>query len=334
MSNEKFTVYHIGSRPSGDLEDARTELGTVGARLVELPFLDTEEEIIESASDADGLIILHAPVGRAVLTALKRCKVVMRTGVGVDTIDVEAATDLGVAVVNVPDMWSREVANHALALLLACNRRLLTLDRTVRSGQWSPGIPPPVGSLHGETLGIAGMGRQGCALAQRAAAFEMELLGYDPYIPDSVFQQYRVTRVEFDELLRRSDYVSIHCPLTPDTHHLVDEDALKAMKPTAYLINTARGPIVDEQALIRALQEGWIAGAGLDVLEEEPPSPDSPLLRMDNVVLTPHAAYYSDAALGALPARCGQEVARVLTGRMPLHLFNPQVAKHLGLSTE
>ena len=334
MSDRNLTVYYIGVRDSDDLKDTRVELEGIGARLKLLPFLTSEDEIIQQTRDADGLIVVNAPITRRVLTALKRCKVLVRTGMGLDTVDLDAATDLGVAVVNVPDLWVREVANQALTLLLACNRKLLSLDREARSGKWRVRIPPPVGSLHGETLGIVGLGRVGSALARRAAALEMELLACDPYISDSVFDEHGVTSVSFDQLLERSDYISVHCPLTPETRHMFDGDALRRMKSTAYLINTARGPIVDQAALTRALQEGWIAGTGLDVLEEEPPRPGDPLFSLENVVVSPHVGHYSDAARQGLPRRCGQEVARVLTGRMPLYLVNDQVTERLGLRSD
>ena len=334
MSNNKYTVYRIGVHARDLLEPERLELERVGARHVVLDKLEGEEELIEKARDADGLIVVDSPVNRRVMAAMKRLKVVLRTGVGVDVIDVDAATELGVAVISVPDLWIREVANHALALLLACNRKLRLLDNAVRSGDWLPIIPPPVGSLHGETLGLVGLGRIGGALARRAAAMEMSILAHDPYLPASVFDELGVESVSFDDLLGRSDYVSIHSPRTDETSHLFGEEAFTRMKPTAYLINTSRGPIIDEAALIEALQEGRIAGAGLDVLEKEPPDPDNPLLKMDNVVLTPHSSYYSDAAIAELPVRCGQEVARVLTGRRPINLVNPEVLEKLPLAAE
>ena len=332
MPDYRFTVFRIGFTSREALEPERAELEKIGARYVALPRLGTEEEVMEQARDADGLIIMDSPVTRRVLTSLKDCKVVLRTGVGVDTIDLDAATELGVAVVNVPDLWIREVANHALALLLACNRKLLRHDRAIRSGKWEAITPAPVGSLHGETLGLVGLGKIGREMARRASALGLDLLAFDPHIEPSVFQQFDAVPVPFDELLGRSDYVSVHCPRTDETFHMFDEDAFRRMKPTAYIINTARGPIVDEAALARALQEGWIAGAGIDVVEQEPPAPDNPLLKLENVILTPHTAYHSDPALAQLPARCGQEVARVLTGRMPLNLVNPEVLEKLPLS--
>ncbi len=168
-------------------------------------------------------------------------------------------------------------------------------------------------------------------MARRAAGFDMKVVASDPYVPEGRFGELQMTGVPLDVLLETSDYVSVNCPLTAETRHLVNGEALRRMKPTAYLINTARGPVVDEVALIRALQEGWIAGAGLDVLEEEPPQADSPLLSMTNVVLSSHVGHFSDASMARRPRRYGEEVARVLTGRMPLHLVNPQVREVLPL---
>ena len=334
MAEYRYTVFRSGVHESDILERERTELERIGARQVVLPPMQSEDEFIEKTRGADGLIVVDERIPRRVLESWDRCKVVLRTGVGVDTVDVDAATELGIAVVNLPDLWSREVANHAVALLLACNRRLRLLDKAVRVGGWSSLSPGGMGSLHGESLGLVGLGRIGRAMARRAAAFEMDLLAYDPYAEPSVFDDLGVASVPFDELLHRSDYVSIHCPRTDETFHMFDEETFRQMRPTAYLINTARGPIVDQAALMRALQEGWIAGAGLDVLEREPPGAVDPILRMENVILTPHSGFYSDAAMRELPVRCGQEVARVLTGRMPLNLVNPEVLDRLPLVPE
>ena len=331
MSEQRLTVVRVGVHDEKALEPERSEIERIGARYVVLPLLFTEQEMVEQTSGADGLVIVDSPVTHRVLAASPNCKVVVRTGVGVDTVDVDAATELGVAVVNVPDLWVREVANHAMALLLACTRRIVTFDRWVRSGKWQFTIPSPAGSIHGETLGLVGLGKIGRNMATRAAAFGLELVAYDPYVEPDVFEEYRVAPVSFDELLSRSDYVSIHSPLTDETRRMFDEAAFRSMKPSAYLINTARGPIVDQAALTRALCEEWIAGAGVDVYEEEPPDSEDPLMSLDNVVLTSHTAWHSDPALAQLPGRCGQEVVRVLTGRMPLNLVNPEVLEKLPL---
>jgi D-3-phosphoglycerate dehydrogenase / 2-oxoglutarate reductase len=241
-------------------------------------------------------------------------------------IDVPAATERGIIVVNIPDIWVREVANHAMGLLLAWNRKIITLNGEVKSGVWQSRVPGPTGSLHGETVGVVGFGNIGKAFARRVGAFETHVIAYDPYVDNGQFEALGVERVfSLGELAVRADYVSVHTLLNAETRHLINEAFLRQMKPTACLINTSRGPVVDEQALIRALQERWIAGAALDVREQEPATGDSPLSHMDNVILTPHAAYFSTPAVARVPQRCGEEVARALTGQRPLHVVNPEV---------
>ena len=331
MTDTTFTVYYVGHTPGADHSDTIEELDKVGAELTLLPRLEDEDEIIEQARDADALIVVESPITRKVLSSLDKCTAVLRTGVGFDCIDVPAATDNGIAVINVPDLWTREVANQAMMLLLAANRKLLEQESSVRENRWSPRISAPVGPLHTETVGVVGLGRIGSAFARRIAAFEVELIAHDPFISDDAFEAVGAERVSFDELLERSDYISVHTPLDEGTHHLIDEEALRKMKPNAILINSSRGPVVDEGALIIALQEGWILGAGLDVLEQEPPDPDNPLLGMGNVVLTPHAAHYSELSMELRPRRYGVEIAAVLDGRKPVNLVNPQVLEVLPL---
>ena len=328
MPDTELTVYSLGG---GNRQDTIDELEKVGARLVLLPRLESEDEVIEQASDADALIVIESPITRRVLSSFDHCKAVLRTGVGFDCVDVPAATDNGIAVINVPDLWTREVANQAMMLLLAANRKLQEQERSVRENRWNTMISAPVGPLHTETVGIVGLGRIGSAFAQRIKGFEVNLIAYDPFISDEAFEEVGARSVSFDELLAESDYISIHMPLDDGTYHLIDEDALKKMKPNAILINSSRGPVVDEAALIKALQEGWILGAGLDVLEKEPPDEDNPLLTMDNVVLTPHAAHYSELSMELRPRRYGIEIAAVLDGRKPMNLVNPQVLEVLPL---
>jgi D-3-phosphoglycerate dehydrogenase len=209
---------------------------------------------------------------------------------------------------------------------LAWNRQIPTLDSQVKRGVWQSALPGPAGALHGETVGIVGFGNIGRAFARRVAALETQVIAYDPYVDDAQFATLGVERVSsLGELAARSDYVSIHTLLNAETRHLINEAFLRQMKPTACLINTSRGPVVDEQTVIRALQEKWIAGAALDVREQEPAAPDSPLVHMENVILTPHAAYFSTPAVAQVPRRCGEEVARALTGQRPLHVVNPEV---------
>jgi D-3-phosphoglycerate dehydrogenase len=246
--------------------------------------------------------------------------------VGYDVIDVPAATELGVIVVNIPDIWIREVANHALALLLAFNRKIVALDRRVHSGAWGGGVPGAfTGSVHGETVGIVGLGNIGSAFARRVAALETTVIACDPYVSDAHFAKLGVECVTLEQLAERADYVSVHTLLNEETHHLIGEAFFKRMKPTAILINTSRGPVVDEKALTRALEARQLAGAALDVWETEPVAADNPLLKMDNVIATPHAAYFSSPAVAQVPRRCGEEIARVLTGQRPLNVVNPEV---------
>ena len=325
MTDRSYHVYVIQGRGQRDYADCEAALARVPARTTVLPFIGDADEVIARTRDADALVVSASPVTRSVLGALEGLKAVVRTGVGYDVIDVPAATELGVVVVNVPDLWVREVANHALALLLAWNRKLLTLDSRVRNGAWNSTIPGGAGSLHGETVGIVGLGNIGTAFARRVAALETTVIASDPYVSHAHFAGLGVERVSLETLAERSDYVSVHTLLNAETHHLIGEAFFRRMKPTALLINTSRGPVVDEAALIRALHDKRLAGAALDVWEQEPVAPDNPLLRMDNVVATPHAAYFSTAAVAQVPRRCGEEVARVLTGQRPLHVVNPEV---------
>ena len=324
MTDRTPHVYVIQGRTERDYADCQAAVAP--ARLTTLSFLDREDEVIGRARDADALIVSSTPVTRGVMSALEGLKVVVRTGVGYDVIDVPAATDLGVVVVNVPDIWVREVANHALALLLAWNRKVITLDENVHAGKWGGGVPGAwTGSLHGETVGIVGLGNIGSAFARRVAVFETKVIAHDPYVDDARFRELGVERVSLEALAERSDYVSVHTLLNEETRHLIGEAFFKRMKPTAILINTARGPVVDELALTQALREKRLAGAALDVWEREPVAADNPLLGMDNVIATPHAAYFSSPAVAQVPRRCGEEVARVLTGQRPINVVNPEV---------
>jgi len=320
-------VYVVHGRGAQrDYADAQAAVAHVPAQVITLPFIGDEDGMIAALRDADAVIIAASPVTRAVMSACEGLKVVVRTGVGYDVIDVPAATELGVVAVNVPDIWVREVANHALALLLAFNRKIIALDRQVHAGAWGGGVPGAfTGSLHGETVGIVGLGNIGSAFARRIAAFETTVIAHDPYVDDAHFKTLGVERVSLEQLAERADYVSVHTLLNEETRHLIGEAFFKRMKPTAVLINTSRGPVVDEQALTRALEAKRLAGAALDVWEKEPVDPANPLLKMENVIATPHAAYFSSPAVAQVPRRCGEEIARVLTGQRPLNVVNPEV---------
>ena len=326
MPTTPYKVYVIQGRATRDYADCQAALAHVPATMTALPFIADEEGVVAQTRDADAIVVSSSPITRRVMSAAEGLKAVIRTGVGYDVVDVPAATELGVIVVNIPDIWIREVANHAVALLLAWNRKILTLDRQVHAGVWNSSVPgAQTGALHGETVGIVGLGNIGSAFARRVAAFEMKVIGCDPYVDDARFAALGVERVSLEALAERSDYVSVHTLLNAETRHLIGEKFFRRMKRTAILINTSRGPVVDEEALARALAEKRLAGAALDVWEEEPIAKDNPLLTMDNVIATPHAAYFSTAAVAQVPRRCGEEAARVLTGQRPLHVVNPEV---------
>jgi D-3-phosphoglycerate dehydrogenase len=326
MTDKIQQVYVIQGRGQRDYSDCQTALAQLHARVTLLPFIATEEEVIARTRDADALVVTSSPISRKVMSALEDLKVVVRTGVGYDVIDIPAATELGVVAVNIPDVWVREVANHTMALLLAWNRKIITLDRNVHAGSWGAGIPGAwTGSVYGETVGIVGLGNIGSAFARRVAAFEASVIAHDPYVDDAHFKALGVERVSLETLAERADYVSVHTLLNAETRHLINEAFLRRMKPTAMLINTARGPVVDEQALAQALTEKRLACAALDVWEHEPVASDNPLLRMDNVIATPHAAFFSSSAIARVPRRCGEEVARALTGQQPLNVVNLEV---------
>jgi len=326
MTDQAFHVYVVRGRGERDYADCQAAIAHVPARMTSLPFIGDENELIARTRDADAMVVVSSPMTRNVMSALEGLKTVVRTGVGYDVIDVPAATELGVIVVNIPDLWVREVANHALALLLAWNRKILTMDRQVHAGVWGGGVPGAhTGALHGETVGIVGLGNIGSAFARRVAAFETNVIACDPYVDDTRFAALGVERASLEALAERSDYVSVHTLLNAESRYLIGEAFFRRMKPTAILINTSRGPVVDERALARALEAKRLAGAALDVWEEEPIAPDNPLLKMDNVIATPHAAYFSSAAVAQVPRRCGEEIARVLTGQRPLNVVNPDV---------
>ncbi|MDR5694536.1 MAG: C-terminal binding protein [Armatimonadota bacterium] len=306
--------------PSLDIE--REILGAIGAELVPMQ-ATSEEEILEAARDADGLLVCYAPVTRRVIEGLRKCRIIARYGIGVDNVAVDAAAERGIIVTNVPDYCIEEVSDHALALLLACARRISYLDRKVRSGRWEAKDAVPIFRLRGQVLGLVGFGKIPRNLAKKAKALGLEVIAYDPYIGAADMEAQGVEKVELETLLRRADFVSIHTPLTAETRGLIGEAQLRMMKPTAYLINTARGPIVKESALVRALQEGWIAGAALDVLETEPPPRDHSLFALDNVILTPHVGFYSEESLRELQRKAAEEVARVLTGQSPRYPVTP-----------
>jgi D-3-phosphoglycerate dehydrogenase len=299
-----------------DVPQERAILEAVGAELVR-ERLSSEDELIVGLADADVILTQYARLTARVIETLDRCKGIVRYGVGYDTVDLDAATRKGIYVCNVPDYGTDEVSDHAVTLLLTIARKVIPLAQGVQAGIWSLEHIKPVWRLRGRTLGIVGLGRIGAMTAAKAQAFGIRVIAYDPLRSEPYFAERRVESVELDELLRTSDYVSLHAPLTEHTYHLIDDRTLALMQPTAFLVNTARGGLVDAEALGRALREGRLAGAAIDVTETEPIPRDSPLLGLENCVITPHAAWYSDESSAALQRLAGEEAARLLLGEPP-----------------
>jgi D-3-phosphoglycerate dehydrogenase len=289
---------------------------------------DTPEEFAEGARDADALMTSWGiRIDKKIIECLEKCVVIGVSSVGVDMVDVEAATEAGIVVTNVPDVFIEEVADHAMMLLLDVAKMTRQMTQLVTHNEWSRGRPllSQRPRLMGQTLGFYGFGNVAHTTARRAKPFGLHLLAHDPYVSELEISGQGAEPVSFHELLERSDFISIHAPHNPETERAFNADALRRMKPTAILINTARGSLVDEPALIEALREGVIAGAGLDVLEHEPPAPDNPLLFMENVVVTPHVASATTRMRPASRRRAGREVATVLRGRWPMSCVNPSV---------
>ena len=282
----------------------------------------TPEEIIGAGREAHILISQYTPISARVFAALPQVLGAIRYGKGYDSIDVESATSAGVWVVNLPDYCDEEVAEHAIGLVLCLNRKLCAMDRAVREGRWGVSAFKPILPLLGQTLGIVGLGRIGRVVANRALDLGMRVLAHDPYQSDEGIAGRGLRPVGLQELLAMSDFVTLHVPLTPETEHMMGLARFRQMKPTAYLVNTSRGKLVDESALLRALDEGLIAGAALDVLEQEPPAPDNPLLRDHRVILTPHASWYSEASEERIHRIPAEEACRILSGQEPIGAVN------------
>lgn len=274
----------------------------------------TEEEVIAVASDCDALICQFAPITRRVIESLKNCRVIVRYAIGVDNIDLKAAEDHGIYVCNVPDYSVDEVSNQAIALLLDCAKKLTYLANQVKQGNSSYTVVKPLYRIAGKTLGLVGFGRIPQLVAKKMAGFGVDIITYDPYVNETAAEALNVTPVSLEELLQRSDYISVHCPLMDSTRHMFNKEAFQKMKPTAIFVNTARGGVVKEEDLVWALENGIIAMAGLDVTETEPVSVDNPLLKLPNAVVTPHAAWYSEEAVETLQRMVAEEVVRALKG--------------------
>lgn len=307
--------------PSLDIE--RRILADAGAELV-VAETGEADELMALAVGVDAILTNWKRVPPEALDAAPGCLLVSRYGVGLDNIPVDHATELGILVTNVPDFCLQEVSDHAMALVLACARRVVTFSRATRGGVWDLAAGRGLPRLSEQTIGLVGYGNIARTLVPKARGFGLRVLAYSPRATLSVDGDVELTN-DLERLLAESDYVSLHAPSTPETAGLIGERELRLMKPTAYLVNTSRGALVNEDALRQALEERWIAGAALDVLRQEPPPADHPLLALDNAIVTPHAAFYSETAIAELQAKAATNVANVLTGSLPPTVVNPGV---------
>ncbi len=287
----------------------------------------TQEELIAAAKDANVILTRAAKMTRRVMERLPKLQAVIRYGIGYDTIDIDAATDNRVIAVNVPDFCYEEVSNHTIGMLLICARKLMLQNNALKSEgyQAARSLLAPTGSITGQTLGIIGCGNIGRMVARKAKCFGLNIIGYDPHVDQELTNAAGITLKSLTEVLKESDYITCHPFLWHETFHIIGEKEFRMMKPMVYVINTSRGPVIDQQALIKALEEKWISGAGIDVFEKEPIDPNDPLLKMNNVILTPHTAFYSDASDQRVRTSVAQESARIARGYLPKNIVNKGV---------
>jgi D-3-phosphoglycerate dehydrogenase len=315
------------------IEPERRIIESAGGTLIDGDRYSLDESL-RIAGDCEGIMLRRIKITRDHVKTFKRGKILMRYGVGVDNIDIGAATEAGLIVGHVPVYCQDEVSTHAIALLLACVRRLIPTSDALRAGGWNVHEGDPIYRLAGKTLGIVGLGTLGQAVARKLQGWNLRLLGTDAFIEPEVAQTLNVRLVPLETLLRESDFVSLHVPLLPETKHLIDASTLAQMKRGAILVNTARGPVVSGDDLLRALDEGQLSCAALDVFEEEPPAKDSPLRNHPRLLVTDHTAWYSEESQLELQRRAAEEVARCCTGHLPEAIANPEVLHKLGRAAE
>ncbi len=304
-----------------DVEKERQIIAGAGFRLEALQ-CKNEQEVIDACRDADAVIVQYCMISRKVIEAMEHCRMVIKYGIGVNNIDSEAATEKGIYVCNVPDYGVDEVSNHAITLLMALSKKLPVIMQAMRRGAWGYESIVPLRRMQGLTLGLVGLGRIPKLVAKKMSNFGLKILAFDPYMSMDEAERLGVRLADFHTLCRESDYISIHCPLTEDTRHIFNKETFREMKPTALLVNTARGPVICEQDLIKALKQGEIAGAGLDVYEDEPLDKNSELLKMEQVICTPHCAWYTEDAVSAVQSKAAEEVVNVLSGNEPWNAVN------------
>jgi D-3-phosphoglycerate dehydrogenase len=308
-----------------DMDFFQVRAAEANAELIPFKGFD-ERKFMDTIQAADALILIDRPLTSEHMSVMEKCKIVLALEVGYDFIDVQAATERGIIVSNVPIYCTHQVALHALTLLIVSNRKLTTLMAETKSGGWDYNVCKPLFEIEGRVLGIIGLGRIGRALVPKAKGVGLDIIAYDPYLADDIFELNGVRRCyELDDMLGEADFISLHVPLTDETFHMIGKGELEKMKGEAVIINTCRGKVIDEKALYKALRSNIIAGGGVDVLEKEPPDPENPLLSLENLIVTPHVAWYSENSMERLKNMGMDEVIRVLTGKRPRFIVNPEV---------
>ncbi len=296
-----------------------------GGKIVPV-YSESDEELVNEVKDASVVVIIGRQIHKDIIKRMEKGKMILAMQVGYDCVDIKEATKKGIIVCNIPVYCTDEVANHAITLILAVSRKIKLLLSATEEGGWDYNIAKPIYNFNGRTLGIIGLGRIGRALVPKAKGLGINVQAYDPYIHDDIFNLLGVNRCyELDELLESSDYISIHAPLTEETKMMIDKDAISKMKSTAVVVNTARSRIVDYKALLNAIDNDKLGGAGIDVMDKEPPDPDDPILKNDKIIVTPHIAWYSEDSLKNLMILSMDEIERALRGKRPRWILNPEV---------
>lgn len=325
--NKTSSLYKVVITDADDytsFQNEKDELEGI-AEITAIGHCKTEEDVIKIAKEAHGIINNYAPITKKVISSLKNLKVITTYGVGLNCIDVEAATLFGIYVLNVPTYGIDEVSDHALALILACIRKVVQLNNLVKNGIWDFKSAGPIFRIKGKILGIVGFGHIGRRIAKKAHSFGLKVISYDPYVQLNVMKKYNVKKTSLKALLKQSDVVSLNTPLTKETKHLIGESEFKLMKANAYLINMCRGEVINQKDLYKALKEKWISGAAIDVAEGEPLDKNSNLLELDNLIITPHVGWYSIESNELLKREVAKNIAMILKGEKPKNIVNRDV---------
>jgi len=317
-AQQKVLIVYAGHK---EVNDERAVLETYGAQVIAAENPSTREAL-DHYGDCDALMVTIQPITAELMDRMPRCKIICRIGTGLDAIDIPAATERGIWVTSVPDYSIDEVSSHAMAFTLALARNLFRHRAMSQTGTWRYQTERPIARIAGQTMGVVGIGRIGSASTRKAQGLGFNVIAFDPYVPDERFAELGAEKVDFETLLARSDFITLHVPLTPETRHLIDAAALAQMKPTAFVVNTARGEVVDIDALVAAVQRGVIAGAGIDVLPAEPPPADHPVLHEESILVTPHIGWASTESGHDVRQRGAEDVVRVLRGQAPKYPAN------------